>query len=406
MYENLAVLAVVAFLYSIVAQRMERTPFSGALVFITIGLLFGPVGLGILDISINQTEFRVLADLTLALVLFIDAANADLSVLKSQSYIPVRMLFIGLPLVIATGMLLGAWLFTDFGIYQLAILATILAATDAALGKAVVTNKSIPAGIREGLNVESGLNDGMCVPILFTFIALATGAQMEGGSTVLALKLVAEEIGIGLVVGLGMAALGFKLALFCEKRGWISDIWLQVTVVALAVGCFTVAQSLHGSGYIAAFVGGMLFGSLTKSDTHRLVLASEGTAETLALVTWVIFGAVVVGRYYVFFTWDVLLYSLLSLTAVRMVPIVLALMGTGESMAGKLFLGWFGPRGLASVVFTIIIIDEKVPGNDIMAVTVVCTITLSIILHGVSAGPLATLLAARADGDGTDVQHS
>ncbi len=403
MYENIAVIAVFAFLYSLVAGRMERTPINGALVFVAFGLLFGPVGLGILDLSVERTDLRILADLTLALVLFVDAANADLRVLKSQSYIPGRMLLLGLPLVIGAGMLAGAWLFDEFGIYQLALLATILAATDAALGKAVVTNKALPAGIREGLNAESGLNDGICVPILLTFIALASGGEAEGGNTFLAIKLLASEIGIGLAVGLGVTAIGVQLARVCLRRGWISEIWMQVTTVALAIGCFSVAQSLHGSGYIAAFVGGILFGLLTKSDTHRLVHASEGTAEALALFTWVVFGAAVVGQYFELFTWKILIYSLLSLTAVRMLPIVLVLTGTGEPMAGKLFLGWFGPRGLASIVFMIIVMNENIPGSETMAITVVCTVTLSILLHGLTARPLAEWYTAhekRHAGDG------
>jgi NhaP-type Na+/H+ or K+/H+ antiporter len=292
--------------------------------------------------------------------------------------------------------------FDEFDIYQLAILATILAATDAALVKTVVTNKAVPSRIREGLNTESGFNDGLCVPILFTFVALAVGVQGEGSGFHLALKLVAREIGIGLVVGLGLTAIGVLLFRIFFRQGWINEIWLQMTAVALAVGCFAVAQSLHGSGYVAAFVGGMLFGSLTKSETHRLMHASEGTAETLALLTWVVFGSAVIGKYYDFFTWNVLLYALLSLTVIRMLPIVLALVGTGESMAGKLFLGWFGPRGLASVVFLIIVIDEKVPGNETMAITVVCTVTLSILLHGLTARPLANWFAAQTKGTSDD----
>jgi len=402
MYENIAVISVFAFTYSIVAGGMERTPINGALVFVAFGLLFGPVGLGILDISVDRTGFRIIADLTLALVLFIDAANADLRVLKSQSQIPRRMLLLGLPLVIGGGMLTGAWLFDEFNLYQLAILATILAATDAALVKAVVTNKAVPPRIREGLNAESGFNDGMCVPILFTFVALAVGAPAEGGNILLALKLVAQEIGIGLVVGLGLTAIGVQLVGICIRQGWISEIWLQVTAVALAVACFAVAQSLHGSGYVAAFVGGMLFGSLLKSETHRLVHAGEGFAETLALVTWVVFGAAVVGKYYDFFTWNILFYALLSLTANRMLPMLLALAGTREYMAGKLFLGWFGPRGLASVVFLIIVLDEKVPGSETMAITVVCTVTLSILMHGLTARPLANWIAARTKGTADD----
>lgn len=395
MYENLAVLALFAFVYSVVAGGMERTPINGALVFLAFGLAFSPLGLGILDIDVDQTELRVFADLTLALMLFIDAANADLRVLRRESQVPIRMLLFGLPVVIGAGILAGGWLFEGLGFYELAILATMLAATDAALGKPVVTNKAVPARVRQGLNAESGLNDGLCVPILFTFIALASGsdAQGEGGAT-LALSLVAREIGIGLVVGLGLTAVGVRLIKLCFDRGWISDVWIQVTAVALAIACFTLAQSLHGSGYIAAFVGGILFGGVAKSETHKLVLAGEGVAETMSLVTWVAFGAAVVSVSYVHFTWQVLLYSVLSLTLIRMLPMFLSLTGTGEPAASKLFLGWFGPRGLASVVFLIIVLDENLPGSDTMTATVVCTVTLSVLLHGTTAIPLSRWFGA------------
>jgi NhaP-type Na+/H+ or K+/H+ antiporter len=397
MYENVAVLALFAFLYSIVARGMERTPVNGALVFTVFGLLAGPVFLGFLDISVSQEGLRYVADFTLALVLFIDAANANLRVLKSESRIPRRMLLIGLPLVIGFGVLAGALVFDGLGIYELAILATMLAATDAALGKAVVANKAVPARIREGLNAESGLNDGLCVPILFTFLALATGAQIEGGNITLAVTLVAREVGIGLLVGLGLTGLGTYLIKFCWERDWISKVWLQVTAVALALACFALAQSLHGSGYIAAFVGGLLFGSIAKEETHELVMAGEGAAETFALITWVVFGAAVVGQFYDYFTWQVVVYSLLSLTVIRMLPMFLALTGTGESRDGKLFLGWFGPRGLASIVFLIIVLSEDLPGSGTLAATVVCTVALSVLLHGLTANPLSAWFAKRSN---------
>jgi NhaP-type Na+/H+ or K+/H+ antiporter len=251
----------------------------------------GPLGLGWFDGDVSHTGLRVLADLTLALILFIDAANADLAILKRQFRIPSRMLLFGLPGVIFLGTITAALLFDTLSLFEAAILGTMLAATDAALGKAVVTNKAVPTQIREGLNIESGLNDGLCVPILFVFIALALGSSTEGGSTMLAMKLVAEELGIGLVVGLGLTAIGTWAFRWCRDKGWVTDIWKQVTVVALAIACFSVAQSLHGSGYIAAFTGGLLFGFKAKDATHRLVLAAEGTGETLALMTWLVFGA-------------------------------------------------------------------------------------------------------------------
>ena len=340
-------------------------------------------------------------DLTLAVILFVDAANADLAVLKRQFRIPSRMLLLGLPGVIVLGTLTAVVLFDNLSLYEAAILGTMLAATDAALGKAVITNQSVPTQIREALNFESGLNDGLCVPILLVFIALAIGEGSEGGGTLLAVELVFEELGIGLLVGLGLAAVGARAMRWCRDQGWLTEMWEQITVVALAIACFAVAQSLHGSGYIAAFAGGLVFGFKARKATHRLVLASEGVGETLALLTWFIFGTVVIGRYLEFFTWEMLVYALLSLTVIRMLPVFVSLTGTGVSTSSKLFLGWFGPRGLASIVFAIIVLEKDVAGSKFIATVVAVTVILSLVAHGISANPLANLLGKK-EGTKTD----
>jgi NhaP-type Na+/H+ or K+/H+ antiporter len=395
MYIELAIFALFVFCYTLVSGRLERAPASGPIVFVAAGFLMGPMVLAWFDGDVSRTELRVLADLTLALILFIDAANADLAVLKQQFRIPSRMLLVGLPGVILLGTLTAAVLFDTLSLFEAAILGTMLAATDAALGKAVVTNDAVPKQIREGLNFESGLNDGLCVPILFVFIALALGSSGEASGTMLALKLVIQELGIGLVVGLGFTAVGAKALRWCEDRGWVTEIWKQVTVVALAIACFAVAQSLHGSGYIAAFTGGLLFGYRAKEATHKLVFASEGVGETLALMTWFVFGATVIGQSFQYFTWEMLVFAVLSLTVIRMLPVFVSLTGTGESLSSKLFLGWFGPRGLASIVFAIIVLNKGVPGGEFIAMVVVLTVFLSLVAHGISANPLANLMGQK-----------
>lgn len=394
MYVELAILALFIFIYSMVAGRVERSVISGPMVFVVVGFLVGQSGLGWLKGDASSDNLRTMADLTLALILFIDAANADMSVLKRQFQIPLRMLLAGLPGVIVLGFGLAVLVFEGLSLYAAAILATMLAATDAALGKAVITNEAVPARIREGLNVESGLNDGICVPIVLFFIALAVSEGHGGGSTS-ALLLVAQELGVGMAVGMGLALIGSTLLRWCWKQGWVTEVWMQVTVVGLAVASFSIAQSLHGSGYIAAFTGGLLFGYLAKESTHKLVLAAEGVGETLALVTWLLFGAMVIGPAFNLFDWNVVLYAFLSLTVIRVVPIFVSLTGTGESVASKLFLGWFGPRGLASIVFAIIVINAEVPGGEYLALVVICTVFLSLVAHGISANPLARWLGKK-----------
>ena len=395
MYENMAILAAFVFLYSIASGGLERTPINGALLFAAFGLALGPLGLGILSLNVDTEGLSTLAELTLALVLFTDAANANLGVLKKSFHIPQRLLLIGLPLTILLGFGVGVLLFDGLTLLEIAILATMLAPTDAALGKAVVTNEAVPSNIREGLNVESGLNDGICVPILFVFLALVTATGTETSTPVLAMKLVAEEIGIGVAVGVGLTVLGSWLLKVFADRGWITETWRQLPVPALAVACFAVAQWLGGSGFIAAFAGGLLFGGLTKRHKHKLLLAAEGTGDTLALITWVVFGAAVVGQSVGSFSWEVVLYAVLSLTVVRMLPVFLVLTGMKLRTDEKLFMGWFGPRGLASIVFAVIVLNEHLTGGSIIISTVVCTIALSVIAHGLSANPLVAALASR-----------
>jgi NhaP-type Na+/H+ or K+/H+ antiporter len=172
---------------------------------------------------------------------------------------------------------------------------------------------------------------------------------------------------------------------FCGRRDWFTEVWVQIPVVTLALACFATAQTLHGSGYIAAFVGGLLFGHFAREYTHKFVMAGEGIAELLAMLTWIVFGAAAIGQSWAGMTWDVVLYSLLSLTLIRMLPNVLALSWSGEKMESKLFLAWFGPRGLASIVFFIIVATENLPGESIMQHVVVCTITLCVVAHGLTA---------------------
>jgi NhaP-type Na+/H+ or K+/H+ antiporter len=365
-------------------------------IYIFFGLIAGPVGLGFIDLDIHAVELRVVADLALALVLFIDAANADLKILRSHATIPRRMLLLGLPVCIALGAGVGILVFPDVPVFELCLLATILAATDAALGKGVVANKAVPERVREALNAESGLNDGLCVPVLFVFLALATGTTGEGESAQLALTLFLKEIGIGVAVAVVLVTIGVQVLRYCVRKDWVTEIWRQIPVVTLALACFATAQRLHGSGYIAAFVGGLLFGYFAKERTHKLVLAGEGIAELLAMFTWVIFGAVVMGQSWATMTWDVVIYSFLSLTVIRMLPMVLSLWGTGETFETKLFLAWFGPRGLASIVFLIIVGASNLPSESVLIHTVVCTVSLCVVAHGLTANPWANRLARLA----------
>ena len=389
LYQILAIIAAFTFIYSILAGRLESTSISDAMVYVIFGFLSGPNGLNILQLNVESEGVRLMAELTLALVLFSDASGANLKVLKSSLSLPSRLLLIGLPVTIIFGVGVGKLLFPDVSWLEVGILATMLAPTDAALGKAVVSNTKVPAQIREVLNVESGLNDGICVPILFVLLAVAMPENMESGISALVVHLFVEEIGIGALVGGSIAVFGAQLGSFALRKNWVTETWRQISLPAIAFTCFATAQSLGGSGFIASFVGGLFFGSIVKVYKHEMLEVSEGIGNGMSLITWVIFGVIAVGKYMVQLTLPIILYSILSLTIVRMLPVFLCLFDISLDIESKLFMGWFGPRGLASIVFAVIVLNSNLPSADILTTTVTCTVLLSIIAHGITANPWA-----------------
>jgi NhaP-type Na+/H+ or K+/H+ antiporter len=396
MYQNAAVLAVFLLLYSAIAGRVERSWISGPIVFTAAGLVLGPFGLNAVHLDVAAEGLRLLAEATLAMVLFTDAANADLSVVRRNVGMPERLLLIGLPLSILLGFAVAWLLFPGLGVLELALLATMLAPTDAALGKPVVTNPAVPAATRESLNVESGLNDGICVPIVVILLGLAVGTQIEGDAASHVARVVAEAIGIGAAAGAVLPVAAALLLRWSKARNWGSPGWSEVPAVALAGACFAVAQALGGSGFIACFVGGLIFGRLVRQDKHAVLRGAENTGETLALLTWMLFGTLVVGQLFGKLTLPVVLYGVLSLTLIRMLPVFLCLIGTPIGAGERLFIGWFGPRGLASIVFAIMVFDADLPGHTTLMPAVAFTVLLSVIAHGITANPLTRATAGRS----------
>ena len=393
-YQNLLIVVVFVLLYSLFSKPIEKTIFSGPFLALFVGLLFGPAVLNVINIEINSEDFRVVAELALALVLFSDASKTNLSVLKKNSSIPIRLLLIGLPLTIIFGMIGGFMIFKGFSWIEVGILATMLAPTDAALGKAVVTNTSVPSKIREALNVESGLNDGISVPVLLLFIAFFNELGGDGLKSFYGFTLLIQQIGIGLLVGLSITYVFARLANYANKRDWISESWQLVVLVALASSCFVIAQLIGGSGFIACFAGGFLFGTLnTKFNMKKSLFESlEGFGDSMSLVTWILFSAFII-TLIPHFTWEIVLYATLSLTVIRIIPVLISLINTGLTGAEKMFIGWFGPRGLATIVFAVIVLDVDLPNKEVIILTASCTILMSLILHGFTAIPFIKRLS-------------
>ena len=390
---SLAIVALTLLGVGAVSGRLSGTPVTPAILFVVVGLLVGPEVLGEIDLESSSGTVRALAEATLALVLFCDASRIDLGQLRREVGVPLRLLGIGLPLTIALGAVAAAVIFDRLSVEEAVILAIVLAPTDAALGQAVVTEPRVPGRIRQGLNVESGLNDGICVPLLFAAVAVAdVESEISDGRS--AGTLLLEEIGYGVVGGVAAGLLIAAVVIHAGRRDLIAPQWRQVIPAAGAALAYGIAVALHGSGFIAAFVGGMVFRLALKRDPEDLNELSEQVGNVLNGVTFVLFGAILLGPALGELTWDLALYAVLSLTIVRMLPVVIAMLGSRARPPTLGFLGWFGPRGLASIVFAVIVIEESnLPHEHLIVLAIYLTVGLSVFAHGLSAAPLANRYA-------------
>jgi sodium/hydrogen antiporter len=386
---GLIALAVAA--YGFVAVLLTRASVSGAFSFMAIGAIIAGGGLGLLAIEGPEPDaLGMLAEVTLALVLFSSASTIGLRHLEIDSPIVARLLLVGLPLTIVTGTLLALGLFPGISFGLALLMATILAPTDADLGHQVITDQSVPARVRRVLNVESGLNDGIAAPIVTVAIALAAFGDISNMNPVIdALFELALAVGVGLLIGVT----GRVVLASTERRGWSSPTSAQLSTLALAVAAYFLAAGLGASGFIAAFVGGLAFGLGNKARVESAVSFTETQASLLSIVVWLVFGLIIFDGHILGLQDPlVIVYAILSLTVIRMVPVAISLLGTRFDRATLLFVGWFGPRGLASVVFGLLALetlDEAGVPSDPLGAVVSWTVFLSVVVHGLSASPLA-----------------
>jgi sodium/hydrogen antiporter len=371
--------ALVAF--ALISRRIERWPLTMPMVFIGLGVAAEAVDL--VEFGFEHEVVTALGEVTLAVILFSDAVRIKVTSLRSDAGLPMRLLLIGLPLSIVVGALIGGGLFPDLSVWEVALIAAILAPTDAALGQAVLEDKSVPARIRQALNVESGLNDGLALPAVTLFIALTLGETSEPGFWA---TFVLQQIGLGVVVGVGVGASCGWLMGRARQAGWMDGVFAQLATLAVGILCYAVAVESGANGFIAAFVGGLAAGAVWgPRQSKRLDEYAEDTGRLLAAITFFVFGNVFVIDALNHATWRVIVAALAFLTVGRMIPVAIALADQRPARQTVLFIGWFGPRGLASMLFGLLLFDEGIERADEFFAVVTITIIASVVLHGATA---------------------
>ena len=403
--QSLILIAICIVAYGAASNYLSKSVVSGPMVFMLIGFIAGPSMLGIVDISINSAVLEGFGELTLGFILFADAASANSRRLAHEYKLPSRLLLIGLPLTIVVGAAVAYFMFPDLSLAEVALIAAILAPTDAALGYAVVTSKAVPERIRQSILVESGINDGLALPAVLLFAALAFGAEEASGHGVgYWLGFTVKQILIGTVFGAGAGALFGKLVDEADNRDMISHTYRNIICIGVAVLILLGATFVGGNGFIAAFIGGLIFGSFCKIRSQGLTSFVEEEGQLFSLIIFFFFGAVLLPDALQHFTFFCVVYAILSLTVIRMGPIFLSVLGMGVKLPTSLFIGWFGPRGLASILFLFIALEhqDKADFSQIEAIVYI-TVAFSIIAHGMTAAPLSALYgrsaAAKADSE-------
>lgn len=388
---SLAIIVGGLFSYALISGRLSGTIITGPLVFIIFGFVIGAGGFNIAKLDVGHSAIHLIAEFTLILVLFIDASRIDLKTVGRDHNLPARMLIIGLPLTIVAGAIIASLLFPAFSFWEAALLAALLAPTDAALGQAVLSAEVVPVRIRQAINIESGLNDGLALPAVLLFAALASAEHgtSDAGEW---FRFAAMQLTLGPLTGVVVGFAGARLLDSAAEHRWANTSFQGIGILSLAVLTYVAAELIGGNGFIAAFVGGMVFGNTVRHPCTFLFEFMETEGQLLMLITFLIFGAALLPQGIAHANPAFIAYAVLSLTVIRMIPTALSLAGAGLRLPTQLFLGWFGPRGLASILFVLLILDksEIIHREALLSITII-TVALSALLHGVSAAPFAKL---------------
>jgi len=391
MTTGLLLLAIFTMCYSMIANRVASTVLTSPMLFIAFGYLLSIFGL--LDIHEMEKVLHLIAEVTLIILLFLDAAQTDVKALRTKFAIPARMLILGLPISIVIGTLIGLLFLPNWPLVAIALVAAVMAPTDAALGQAVVTNPIVPEETRRSLTVESGLNDGLALPVILLFASLTV--ELEASSERNWILFTTMQLVLGPIAGIVIGFMGAKVLLWAKDNQYTADIYEGVGAIALAIAAYLFADLIGGNGFISAFVAGLTFGAIVEKRCKFIFEFTESEGQGLTWGAFFLLGLVLVPEAISHLTPTVLGLILASLFIVRPLAIWLSLIGTDTKSTTRLFYGWFGPRGLATALFALIVVKQigSEFGDEILHIAV-NAVWISALLHGLSANPVAKLYAA------------
>ncbi|MBU3751948.1 MAG: hypothetical protein FGM52_16165, partial [Mycobacterium sp.] len=386
------VLALLVVGYAAVSERVNRSSIAPALIFLLLGMGLGPFGLGLLEAGPGTQGYTLLAQLALAVILFNQAAKLRFDRIRAHGPVTLRLLIIGIPLTVLLGALTAAVLLPVLPWWEAVCVAAIVAPTEAALIEALLEDRRIPERVRHALSVESGFYDGFALAILLTALALASQhtentARADRGDMNWAWFMFSTEF-LSLLAGGAVGLVGGLVVAGSRRRGWMSDTWAQLTTLALAFVCFQLGERIEASGFVAAFTGGLAFAFVTGRRTGDAAAedvptqVSDAAAQLLELLVFAMFGAFAVIDGWLHADWRVVAFAVLALFVVRLTAVLVSLLGTGLPLSNRLFIGWFGPRGIGTVVLGLLVVNRGEIGNtDSVSVVVVVTVTVSLVLH-------------------------
>lgn len=374
-------------LFALFSGPISRGSLTPPMVFVLLGLVLSPVGLGWIELTVDNKVVHVIAEITLILVLFTDAARINLKHLWADHDVPLRLLLVGMPLTIVAGALAAKLILPELIIIEALILAVILAPTDAALGQVVVSSPRVPERIRQSLNVESGLNDGIALPVLLFVASFAMGMHGDEQGTDW-VSFVAQQLILGPLTGVLVGWAGSRAINAAIDRGFLTHEFCNIYLLSLAFIAYLAADLVGGNGFIAAFSAGVATGNTLKKVNEEIYEFAESEGQLLNLIIFFVFGVALLPQVWGQVSWNIIGYALLSLTVVRVIPVFLSLVGKHMRWETSLFLGWFGPRGLASILFVLLVLEHaQIVQETLVFNTVIVTVAMSVVLHGLTALP-------------------